>query len=50
MEDDTLYFPGNDFEWEMKEEKGFPYFIRYRKQLEVEKKQEKDLIERYAAR
>ena len=44
MEDDTLYFPETDFEWEMKEEMGFPYFRRYRQQLEVEKEKERKLL------
>lgn len=44
MENDTLYFPETDFEWEMKEEKGFPFFIKYRRQLEEDKRKEKALF------
>lgn len=45
MEDDTIYSPRNEFEWEMKEKKGMPYFRQYRQQLEVEKQKETEIIE-----
>lgn len=47
MQDDTLYFPETDFEWEMKEEMGFPFFIKYRRQLEEEKKKEIALFRKW---
>ena len=46
MDDDTLYFPRTDFEWELKEEKGFPFFRRYRIKLEEDKKKEKELLKK----
>ena len=43
MEDDTIYFPQNNFEQEMKEEKGTPFFRRYRQQLEIDKQKESNM-------
>jgi hypothetical protein len=48
--DDTIYFPQNDFEWEMKEEKGMPFFRRYRQQLEIDKRKERDVNMSYKMR
>jgi len=34
MEDDTIYFPRNDFERNLKKEKGIRAFREYRRELE----------------
>lgn len=43
MEDDSYFMPENEFERKMRNEKGFPFFRRYRVKLEKEKKQEEEL-------
>ena len=50
MIDDTIYFPRNDFEWGMKEEKGAPFFRQYRQQLEIDKQKERELNMSYCMR
>ena len=46
MEDDTIYFPQNEFEREMKRTKGIRFFREYRKKLEEDKKKEKEMMEK----
>lgn len=41
MEDDTIYFPRNEFEREMKRTKGIRFFREYRKQLAENQKKMK---------
>lgn len=50
MLEDTFYMPRNDFEQEMKRDKGFPYFRKYRQQLEVDKEKERKLFEKYESK
>ena len=46
MEDDSYFMPENEFETQMRNEKGFPFFRRYRVKLVEDQKKEKEMMER----